>query len=226
MDAAQLKKKSLIGMALSITLILAILVLFFIVPIFVLLRFENEIKQAQGYGYLGVFFVGLLCGITVIPAPTQMLIFTFGRVLNPWFVGLIAGLGSGLGGITVYLTGAGVQSIWSRLRHRQLSLERRLGMADGIGLQQSQFWRIGKALYERLADWISGRRGAWALFVTSALPISPFYPAGLAAGSMGMSLRRFFLVSWAGRTARYVLVSLAGWAGLGLIERLLRMSGS
>mgnify|MGYP001602333230 CR=1 FL=1 len=203
--------------------IIIVLALFIVLPVVALLHFQEEIKQAQAYGYAGVFIVGLLCGITIIPAPTQILIFTFGHVLNPIWVGLIAGLGSATGGITVYLTGAGAQNIWSRLRNREWAFQHRLGIDDSAAsLKQSEAWSKWKAFYEGLARWINGKRGSWALFITSALVISPFYPAGLAAGSLGMGLLKFFLISWAGKTVRYLSVALAGYYGLEFISRLLK----
>jgi len=208
-------------------LIIACLVtLFIVVPIVALVYFKEEIRQAQAYGYAGVFVVGLLCGITIIPAPTQLLIFTFGNILNPLYgfgpdyvgpayVGVVAGLGSAIGGITVYLTGAGVQTIWSKLRNREQAFQRRLGLVDDMNKQaQSRLWSKGKAFYDRLVKWLSGRGGAWVVFISSAIVISPFYPAGLAAGSLRMGLLRFFLISWAGKTVRYLYVAYAGYYGL------------
>ena len=224
MGATRVEQKSLKRNWPSYLMIIIVLALFIVLPIVALLQFQEEIKQAGAYGYLGVFIVGLLCGITIIPAPTQLLVFTFGHVLPSWiWVGLIAGLGSATGGITVYLTGAGAQTIWSKLRKKELAFERKLGI-DGqeAGRKRSQFWVIGKAFYDRLADWISGKRGAWALFITSALVFSPFYPAGLAAGSLGMGLPKFFLISWAGKTVRYLYVAAAGYYGLEFISRLLK----
>jgi len=205
---------------------ISLVVLFIVVPIVALVYFQDEIKQAQAYGYAGVFVVGLLCGITIIPAPTQLLIFTFGHVLNPLFgfgpeyvgpvyVGVVAGFGSAIGGITVYLTGAGVQTIWSRLRNREQAFERRLGLGDEVTRPvQSKFWLKGRAFYNRLVKWLSGRGGAWVVFISSAIVISPFYPAGLAAGSLRMGLVKFFLISWAGKTVRYLYVAYAGYYGL------------
>lgn len=207
-------------------IIVGLLTLFIVVPIVAMVYFKEEIRQAQAYGYAGVFIVGLLCGITIIPAPTQLLIFTFGNILNPMFgfgpdyvgpayVGAVAGLGSAIGGITVYLTGAGVQTIWSRLQNRERAIQRRLGLSNEVtGLAQSQFWSKAKAFYDRLVNWLSGRRGAWVVFISSAIVISPFYPAGLAAGSLRIGLLRFFLVSWAGKTVRYLYVAYAGYYGL------------
>jgi membrane protein YqaA with SNARE-associated domain len=208
----------------SYFIIFVLVALFLALPIFGLLYFQEEIKQAQAYGYVGVFVVGLLCGISVIPAPTQILIFTFGHVL-PWvWVGLIAGLGAGVGAITVYLTGAGAQSIWSRIKKREHLIQHRLGIQhqDIASLKQARLWSRWQKFYDRMVNWISGKGGSWALFITAALVISPFYPAGLAAGSIGMGLIKFFLITWAGKTVRYLYVAAAGYYGLEFISHLLR----
>ncbi len=203
---------------LSYLIIVCVIALFVILPISALVYFREEIQKAQAYGYIGVFIVGVLCGVSIIPAPTQLLIFTFGHVLNPLYVGLVAGLGGAIGGITVYLTGAGVQTIWSKFRNKEQAFQHRLGLSDvNYSPPRSQFWSKTEILYNRLVKWVGGKRGAWALFITSAVVISPFYPAGLAAGSLHMGLLKFFLISWAGKTVRFLYVALAGYWGLQFI---------
>ncbi len=202
----------------SYLIIISLVALFIVLPMVAMVRFREAILEAQGYGYIGVFIVGVLCGVSIIPAPTLWLVFTLGHILNPVYVGLVAGLGGAIGGITVYLTGAGVQTIWSRLRNNEQAFQRRLGLDNDMTKPvQSQFWSKGKAFYNRLANWIGGKGGSWALFITSAMVISPFYPAGLAAGSLRMGLARFFLISWAGKTVRYLIVAFAGDLGLRFI---------
>ncbi|MFC2010733.1 hypothetical protein ACFLUR_00355 [Chloroflexota bacterium] len=190
-------------------------ILFTVLLIGVAIYFREEIQYAQGYGYVGVFFVGILCGLTIIPAPTLLLVFTFGHILNPLYVGLVAGFGAAIGGITVYLTGAGVQTIWSKLRNKEHAFQRRLGLGDNITKPvQSQFWAKGEAFYNRLVKWVGGKGGSWVIFITSVMVISPFYFASLAAGSLRTGLIRFFLISWAGKTIRYLTVAFAGYWGL------------
>ncbi len=186
--------------------------------------FWEEMQEAKGYGYAGGFLVSILGGITVIPVPSLAVIFTLGRVLKPIFgpeyvgpvyVGLVSGLGEAIGGITVYLTGASAETIWSRLRSKEQTFERRLGLGDDVTRPvQSQFWSKGEAFYNRLVDWTGGRKGSWVVFIVSAMPISPFYFAGLAAGSLKMGLLRFFLVSWAGKTIKGLTIAFAGFWGL------------
>ena len=177
--------------------------------------FWEEIQSARGYGYAGVFFAGILCGLTIIPAPTILLVFTLGGVLTPVFVGLVAGLGGAIGGITVYLTGAGVGTIWSKLQSGALKYEYRQGSGyDNMRSSQPRIWVKGEVLYRRLVDWVGGKGGSWAVFIVSAMVISPFYFAGLAAGSLRMGLLRFFLISWAGKTIKGLIVAYAGYWGL------------
>ncbi len=215
----------------SYILLVGLFILFIIVPILALVYFQEEIKEAEGYGYAGVFLTGLLCGITIIPAPTQILIFTFGNILGPLYgfgpdyigpvyVGVIAGLGSAIGGLTVYLTGAGVQTIWSKLSNRRQALQHRLGLDNAVmNPLQSKIWSKVKTFYNRLLIWISGKGGDWTLFITSAIVISPFYPAGLAAGSLRIGILRFFLISLAGKTVRYIYVAYAGYYGLQFVSK-------
>jgi len=194
-----------------------------------IIYFWEEIQRAQAYGYVGGFIVSILGGITVIPAPSLLVIFTLGRVLKPAFgpeylgpvyVGLVSGLGEALGGITIYLTGAGVETIWSRFRSKEQAFERRLGLGDDIARPvQSQFWSRGEAFYNRLVGWVGRPGGSWVVFIVAAMPLSPFYFAGLAAGSLRMGLLRFFLVSWAGKTIKGVIIAFAGYGGLYFLLR-------
>jgi membrane protein YqaA with SNARE-associated domain len=188
----------------------------------VTIYFREDIRNLGAYGYVGVFIVGLLCGVTIIPAPTLWLVFTMGAILHPAYVGLIAGFGGGIGGITVYLTGAGVESIWSRFRARGRAYESEPGKAyDIVRPVESRMWSRGEVFYGKLVKWFGGKGGPWVLFISAASPISPFYFAGLAAGSLRIGLWRFFLTSWAGKTIRYLVIAYAGYYGLNVLLKWL-----
>ena len=191
--------------------------------------FWEEIQQAQGYGYAGGFIVSILGGITVIPAPSLLVIFALGHALKPAFgpeyvgpvyVGLVSGFGEALGGITIYLTGAGAETIWSRFRSKEQRFERRLGLGGDIPRPiESQFWSKGEAFYNRLVKWVGGKGGSLVVFIVAAMPLSPFYFAGLAAGSLKMGLLRFFLLSWMGKSIKGTTVAFAGYGGLYFLLR-------
>ena len=172
-------------------------------------------SMASGYGYAGGFLVSILGGITIIPVPSLLVVFTLGGVLNPVYVGLVAGLGEALGGITVYLTGAGGGAIWSKLQARQQAIyEQPRPSYDIVTPVQSRINSRWQTMYDRLARSIGRGGSSLLVFVVSAMVFSPYYFAGLAAGSLHMGLRRFFLVSLAGKTVKGMMVAYAGYWGL------------
>ena len=180
----------------------------------------QDVKILARYGYPGGFVVSIFGGITIIPLPSLLVIFTLGGKLNPLYVGLVSGLGEAIGGITVYLTGASGGALWSKLRSRQQSLgeQPRRGY-DIVTPVQSEFHSRGQTFYERLASSVGRRGSSWLVFVASAIIFSPFYFAGLAAGSLHMGLKRFFLLSWAGKTVKGLMVAYAGYWGLYFLSR-------
>ncbi len=207
----------LIGIGFLLTVLLVVAVVFF---------WDEMRVESLGYqyGYAGGFLVGILGGITIIPIPSLLVVFTLGGVLNPIYVGLISGFGEALGGITVYLTGAGGGAIWSRLRSRQqASYDQPRPGYDIVTPVQSKLQSRGQTFYDRLAGLV-GRRGSSVLvFIVSAMIFSPFYFAGLAAGSLHMGLKRFFLVSWAGKTIKGLIVAYAGYWGLHFLLQWIRV---
>ena len=205
-------------------LLLGIGTLITVLIIVVVVYFWDEMRDvesvAYGYGYAGAFFAGILCGVSIIPAPTLLLVFTLGGVLNPTYVGLIAGFGGALGGITVYLTGAGMGTLWSRFQPKEQTAEHQRSPGyDIVEPVEAQVLSKGQAFYNRLVRWVGGWGASWVLLIVAAMPISPFYFAGLAAGSLRMGLLRFFLISWAGKTVRALIIAFAGYWGLHYLLR-------
>ena len=100
--------------------------------------------------------------------------------LNPLYLGLLSGLGEALGGITVYLTGAGGGAIWSRLQTKRQGSHTQ---PSKITAQPEHIsgWRKS---YYRLIAWVERRGASWFVFVTSAFIWGLYYPAGLAAGTL------------------------------------------
>ena len=157
--------------------------------------FWKDIQSLEQYGYLGAFIISVLGGTTIIPVPAILVVFTLGGVLTPLFVGLAAGLGDTLGGLTVYLTGYG-----------------------GRTAIQGKF----ENFYSRVMGWIQRRRGSLFIFIFSVL--SPlFYPAGLAAGVLKFGIWRFFFITWAGKTIKCIAIAYAGFWGLRGLLRMMGM---
>ncbi len=163
--------------------------------------FWDWVRALEGYGYVGAFFISILGGATIlIPIPMLAVVFALGGVLKyTWLLGAVAGLGETLGALAIYMTGYGGGAAFYHSRHGKI---------------QSAYQRL-MALMER--------RGSLTLFVLASVLNPFFYPAALAAGALRFGIRKYFLITWVGKTIKGMTVAYAGYWGL---RGLLRMLGA
>ena len=172
------------GLALAITIALCV---------FVIVHWDFVIK-AQNYGYFGVFIISVLAGgVSFIPIPGLLVVFTLGSVINPIIVGIISGLGEAVGSIGIYLTGYG-----------------------GGGT----IHHLNQKFYARFENLIQ-RRGSLAVFFMSAIFNPLFYPFTAVVGLLKFGLTKFFFLCWGGKAVKNTVVASLGYFGLGSILRLI-----
>jgi membrane protein YqaA with SNARE-associated domain len=166
--------------------------------------FREELHAFEHYGYLGAFVISIFGGATIIaPIPMTPVVFALGAVMKPEFapymgpifVGIAAGLGETLGGISIYMTGYG----------------------GGTALQDMKEGKV-KNGYKRMMGWVE-RRGSLTIFILSAVVNPFFYPAALAAGALRFGIWRFIFISLIGKMIKGITVAAAGYWGLGSILR-------
>jgi uncharacterized membrane protein YdjX (TVP38/TMEM64 family) len=168
------------------------LALTIIVTILIVLNYDH-IKDFEAFGYPGIFLVALTGSATVfLPAPHLAFTFAMGGVLNPWLVGLAAGLGDTLGETSGYLAGFALEDAADNLR-----------------------------LYHRFESWMK-RYGEVTLFLLALIPNPFFDMASIAGGLAGIPLKRFLLVTWAGKTIKAIATAWAGYYGITWIQGLLK----
>ena len=142
------------------------------------------------WSYLGIFFLSLLSSASILVplAPMQLAIISLGSVLNPLFVGIIAGVGSAIGELSGFVVGRGSHKILKTKDKTANFL---------IKLQKS-------AIREHAAV---------AIFLLSLVP-NPFFDiAGMLAGILKMRWQEFLLWCVMGRVLRYILIAYLGlWA--------------
>ena len=161
----------------------AIQIAFAILLIGIIFYLSNEIKQLQELGYLGVFIISLLSAATLfIPAPGWAIVIAMAGVLNPYLVGISAGIGSAIGEITGYIAGSGAEKV----------------VKDG---RFDRFNNYKKKIKEN---------DLLAIFIFAFIPNPLFDVAGLAAGSLGIKIERFLIATVLGRVARYILLAHLG----------------
>jgi membrane protein DedA with SNARE-associated domain len=143
---------------------------------------RERVDEFEKFGYAGVFLIALMANATVfLPAPGVAIIYAMGAVLNPLWVGVVAGTGGALGELSGYLAGFSGQAVVERTN-----------------------------IYNRIKPWVD-KYGGWAILVLSAIPNPFFDIAGVAAGIAKMPMRTFLLFTWIGQIIKMSLFAFAGY---------------
>ncbi|MEE8045547.1 MAG: VTT domain-containing protein [Dehalococcoidia bacterium] len=139
--------------------------------------------NVQDAGYWGAFVVNLVgSAAVVIPVPGLAAVCaaaTSELGLNFVLLAAAGAVGSTIGELTGYLAGYGSQSV----------------------IQKSRY-------YSRIRNWVR-RRGGFALFILAVIPNPLFDIGGIAAGSLGYPLPRFFLWVGLGKVIKFTIVAYA-----------------
>lgn len=148
--------------------------------------------DVEAYGYLGVFLISILgSAVILVPVPSMPVVFIMGAILNPWLVGLMAGLGEPIGEIPSYMAGYSGRA----------SMEKR-------------------SLYIKLKGWMK-RRGSLVLFLFASIPNPAFDLAGATAGALRYPFWKFLLLLLLGKTVKGWIIAFAGYWTLRLLLQFL-----
>jgi len=179
-------------LSLAVTLGFAVLIVFY----------WQDVQELAGFSYLGLFFISILGGATVIiPVPSLAVQFSMGAVLHPAIVGAVSGLGTGIGGTLIYLFGRSGRRIFYK--------------ADYSPQDSKNFfvrWTV------KVINWAKNK-GMLAVFLMSAMLNPIFFPMALAIGAGRFRLWKFFTMCWAGNTVKSMIIAYLGYFGLGSILR-------
>ncbi|MEM2948481.1 MAG: VTT domain-containing protein [Candidatus Anstonellales archaeon] len=144
---------------------------------------SSQLTFLQEWGYAGGFFVALVSSATVIlPAPGWAIVAGMASFLNPFILGVCAGIGSAFGELTGYMIGYGGREV-----------------VDSKKLPE----------YKRQKEWLRNA-DVIVLFVLAALPNPIFDVAGIAAGALKIPVWRFLLAVGAGKILKFIAVAYIG----------------
>jgi len=159
--------------------------------------FLDDIEVMARYGYQGAFFVPMLDNfVTFINVGSFMIIAYLATFLNPFLIGLLAGVGATLGQITSYL----------------------------FGYTGGQFVIKKLGIYRRVAAWMD-KWGNKFIFGVSILPLPLVGFTGIAAGAAKYKLSRYFLYSGAGNILKHIgYCFLASWILYYLLPKIYELA--
>jgi len=152
------------------------------------------VRRFGQWGYAGAFVISLIASATIVlPAPGIVVVIAMGAALNPFWLGIVAGLGSAVGELTGYAAGRG-------------------GRALIPTQNQKQFEQIQA---------LTRRYGPILLTVLAAIPFPLFDFAGIVAGMLRMRVVNFVLAVAVGKSIKYVIMILLGTSSLLWLQQLL-----
>lgn len=132
--------------------------------------FYDSSTPPSEWGYVGLFVLCLLSNATVfLPSPSLLLAASCALVLNPFWVAVVAALGSTLGELTGYLLG-------------------------NVGQDLSpKFQRLMETITQKV------KNPFVLIFVLALLPLPLFDVAGVYSGGTKVKLLPFFLLCFTGK---------------------------
>ena len=172
-------------------ILVPLLTLLLVIAITVIIFLNRDrVYEFENLGYLGAFLISLVSNATIVlPAPSLLLLFALGAAFNPILVGAVGGLGGAIGELSGYIAGH-----------------------SGRGIARNSKW------FNRAERWVS-RWGTLTVFVFSLIPILPFDAAGVTAGVVHFSIKKFLVACFLGKTLLYIAMALFGaWGWEALLQ--------
>jgi len=157
------------------------------------LNIHELIKIVEGLGYIGAFLAGFLgtSSIVVSIFPSFLVIVALGAKLNPFLVGVLGGIGSGIGQFTHYYIGYAGRYVISEKKKKDL-----------------EEW--GKRL---------NKYGLILIFLFAATPITPDDLIWIPLGAMKYPKLKALLAAIAGKIVLNLIYAYSGHYGLRFLMR-------
>lgn len=178
------QKRHPVRWAIVLILILAAAVLLYTTLADWLTSAEGQAQLAR-YGYAGIFLGTFLSSASIVlPLPGPVLTMLGGVLLNPFLVGLVAGVAEALAELTGYAAGVAGRNI----------------------IQRNRF-------LTRIECWMR-RHGTLTVLVVCIIPNPFVDFIGLTAGASRFPVWRFLGAAWVGKTIKSVATAYVGAWGL------------
>lgn len=154
---------------------------------FIIIQHRGYLAEIRSWGYLGCFLVNVLAsGTLAVPGLGILVTFTMGGVLNPAIVGVVAGIGEATGATGAYFTGY-----------------------SGRGF----FRGNNSGFYIKFSNLLH-HHGSKAVFLMASILNPLYYPFAVFMGMIRFGPTKFFLMTWAGRTVKNMILAYVGYFGL------------
>jgi membrane protein YqaA with SNARE-associated domain len=135
------------------------------------------------FGYAVLFFLVMgLSAVLFLPVPVVLIVTTAAQILDPFWVGVIAGVASAIGELSGYFAGVvGEKALKSH---------------------EGKIYEDSKKTFQK---W-----GFWGIVLVTISPVTLIDVMGLMAGALRYGWKKFLLAAMIGKVPRYLIVAYAG----------------
>jgi len=141
-------------------------------------------------GYMGIFLISFIGNaVILLPVPAYAVVIIAGGILNPWLVGIFAGLGAAIGELTGYGVGRG----------------------GGYMIEKKY-----KSLLKNTKRW-SERHGMFPIVILFAATPLPDDIVGIICGVINYDIRKFLGANIIGKIVSHSVLAWAGFYGSSLL---------
>lgn len=150
---------------------------------FSLIPYFGSLGGPAAYGTLFVLVLGL-SAVLFLPVPVFAIVVAAASVLDPFWVGVVAGIASAIGELSGYFIGAGSEKVLKKKGKEGL------------------FYKRSGELFKRY--------GFWGIAAAAIFPITPIDFVGIIAGTLRYGWKKFVIAAAVGKIPRYMIVAYAG----------------
>lgn len=153
----------------------------------VIFVFRDKLVNFESYGYFGILVISILGNATIVlPVPVILTAFLGGGIFNPFLVGLVSSFGATIGELTGYIAGR-----------------------TGGALMKTDPTSPRLRGINKIKKWMA-KYGLWTIFVLAVIPNPAFDLAGIVSGATKIPVRKYFLVTWAGKLIKFLTFAYLG----------------
>jgi uncharacterized membrane protein YdjX (TVP38/TMEM64 family) len=151
--------------------------------------YRDYFVQLQGYGLLGLFLLSIIGNATIIFPAPIVLTAFVGGAVFNPFVVAVV-----------------------------VSLGATIGELTGYFAGRGTEGIIPSAKMDKVKSYME-KYGIWTLFVLAVIPNPLFDLAGIAAGTTGVPVKKYFIVVWLGKLIKFGVIALLGSQSILLLDK-------
>jgi len=149
------------------------------------------------WGYIGIFLINLIeaASLTIFPLPTMFFVFTFGKILNPFLVGVSAGIGGTIGSMSGYILGRGFKDIFEE--------------------------KYSKS-FDKIKKYLEKRDMFIVVLIFGFTPIS-YNALPIFCGTVEYDIKKYLLASFISKIAINLFLAYSGYYSVTLISEIIEV---